>query len=456
MERTIIDIDQQKGTTDFDTQKVYSRAVEAVIWGVPIVSVHAMRDAFFRDAKATYGDIVYLSKPADWKFQITTPNASSYYAYTNINTKNGPVVLELPEAVGVGLFGSFNDAWQVPLIDVGPAGADRGKGGKYIILPPRYTDEISTDYIAVHSETFNGYAFFRIIPLSSSDRDTQHALELVKKIRCYPLTDAAKPPAQKHIEMSGKLFDGIVAFDDTFFYALAAMIQEEPVHTRDLVAIARLQSIGIEKDKHFNPDPTTRNILKRAAVYAHHGLMDDLVYHHEIYWEGTHWGTDPKAGPLTGFSFLSTDGHYYLDQRAVTFFMACAPPKKPGAATFYIGAMLDANGKQFDGSKTYHLRIPPNVPARQYWAITVYDLSTAAFIADSPVLSLDSYNLDMSINEDESVEVFFGPKPPSGEEANWIYTEPGKPWFAYFRFYGPQKAVFEKTWRMEDIREINI
>ena len=95
------------------------RAVEAAIWGMPIVSVHAMREAFFRDAKANYNDIVFWSKPLDWQNQTTTPNASARYVYFNFNTKNGPVLLDLPPAEGAGLFGSINDAWQIPLADGG-------------------------------------------------------------------------------------------------------------------------------------------------------------------------------------------------------------------------------------------------------------------------------------------------------------------------------------------------
>ena len=84
------------------------RAVEAAIWGMPIVSVHAMREAFFRDAKAKYNDIVFWSKPSDWQNQTTTPNASARYVYFNFNTlPDGPVVLEVPAAVGAGLFGTL-------------------------------------------------------------------------------------------------------------------------------------------------------------------------------------------------------------------------------------------------------------------------------------------------------------------------------------------------------------
>ena len=116
------------------------RAVEAAIWGMPIVSVHAMREAFFRDAKANYNDIVFWSKPSDWQNQTTTPNASARYVYFNFNTQpDGPVVLEIPAAVGAGLFGTLLDAWQMPLaaspLDSGKAERDasnaqrRGRSG---------------------------------------------------------------------------------------------------------------------------------------------------------------------------------------------------------------------------------------------------------------------------------------------------------------------------------------
>src|SRR6478609_2212537 len=127
---------QSARSDDATTRTIHRRAVEAAIWGMPIVAFDAMRQAFLRDAGANYNDIVYWSKQADWKFQVTTPNASTWYVYIAINLKNGPVVLEIPPADGAGLFGSMNDAWQTPRIDVGPRGADGGKGGKYLLLPP--------------------------------------------------------------------------------------------------------------------------------------------------------------------------------------------------------------------------------------------------------------------------------------------------------------------------------
>src|SRR5262245_5623479 len=353
------------------------RAVETAIWGMPIVSVDAMRQAFFYNAEAQYGDIVYLSQPADWKFQVTTPNASSLYAYLNFNTKDGPVVIDFPAAEGAGLFGSLNDAWQVPLIDVGPAGEDKGNGAKYLVLPPNYNGGIPAGHVPVRSKTYNGYALFRAIPVSSSDADVAKAIALVKRMRVYPLAQAANPPAQRHIDMTGKLFDGIVRYDDGFYESLARMVNEEPIQPHDLIPMAQLRTLGIEKGKEFRPDPQVREILRRAVSEARVGFAQAAMGG-QPFWPGTQWVTAPAIGPQTEFSFVTND-RLDIDARGMTFFLACAPPRKLGAATFYIGAFRDANGAPLLGDQTYRLRIPPNVPVKQYWAATVYDLGNAAF-----------------------------------------------------------------------------
>jgi hypothetical protein len=158
------------------------RAVEAVIWGIPIVSQNAQHQASLRDAGAMDNDIVFWSKPSGWKNQTTTPNASVRYVFINFNTKpEGPVVLDVPAALGAGLFGTLVDAWQVPLVDVGPAGEDQGKGGKFLILPPDFKGDVPVGYFPVRSRTYNGFAGFRAIAKTESAEDVANALGLVLK-----------------------------------------------------------------------------------------------------------------------------------------------------------------------------------------------------------------------------------------------------------------------------------
>src|SRR5258705_5612735 len=114
-------------------------AFDAAIWGMPIVSMDAMRQAFLRDAQAQYNDILYWSRPADWRLQLTTPNASAHYAYVNFNCTRGPVAVEIPAARAAGLFGSILAPWPGPQSDIGPHRPRQGQGARHLLLPPAYS-----------------------------------------------------------------------------------------------------------------------------------------------------------------------------------------------------------------------------------------------------------------------------------------------------------------------------
>lgn len=431
---------------------VHRRAVEAAIWGLPIVSVGAMRDAFFRDAGASYGDIVYLSKAADWRFQTATPNASSPYVYFNFNLSAGPVVLEVPAAIGAGLFGSVLDAWQVPLVDVGPEGEDAGKGGKYLLLPPGYEGPVPAGYLPVRSATNNGYGLLRVVPATSSEADLAKGMALVKQLRLHPLAQAANPPAQRFIDMSGKPFDGMVRFDESLYVQLAKMVSEEPVAPSDLVAMGQLRSLGIERGKEFAPDGALRSILRSAAAEAHAELVRTARDDVRLWKAGARWANTGAAvvGAKTGFTFR-TQERLEVDARGVLYFMVYAPPARLGKASAYLTTWRDGAGAPLHGGNRYRLHVPAGVPVRQFWSVVVYDADSAGFIRESPRVGLDSYDPGVVRNADGSVDVHFGPTAPPGGAANWVYTAPGRSWFAMFRFYGPEKALFEKTWSLPDL-----
>ncbi|WII71998.1 DUF1254 domain-containing protein [Bdellovibrio sp. 22V] len=431
----------------------HETAVEAAIWGMPIVAMDAMRQAYLRDAKANYNDVVQL--PMTWKNQITTPNSSSIYLYINYNTKDGPVVIEIPAAEGGGVFGAIDSAWQVPLADFGPKGLDKGKGGKYLILPPDYKGKVPAGYFQVKSDTFNGYSLIRAIPISTSKEDKEKVMTLVKKIRVYALAQASSPPNTRFIDMSEKLFDGIARYNETFYETLARMINEEPVLEHDKAMMRKLKSIGIEKGKPF--ESGSRREEWAAAIDEAHEFFKKQLLTKSVPWtRNRQWGMS-EAGinaVKSGFTYKSGN-KININDRAVTFFLACAPAKSMGDATVYLSAFKDGQNQVLDGSSVYRLRVPANVPVEQFWSVNVYDLDTAGFIREAPVVGIDSYNQKMSKNADGTTDIYFGPKPPTGKENNWIYTAPGKQWFTFFRFYGPKKAVQDKTWILPDIEKIS-
>ena len=166
---------------------------------------------FFRDAGARYNDLVYWSRPSDHLNQTTTPNSTSHYVYANINLSDGPVVFELPPSGETALYGNLHSAWQVPVEDFGPAGVDKGLGGRFLLTPPGYDGPVPPGMRAIAMPTRNGYFLLRPTPRSSKPRAAAQTNALIRQLRLYPLAASANPPLQRAIDMSGKLFDAITA-----------------------------------------------------------------------------------------------------------------------------------------------------------------------------------------------------------------------------------------------------
>jgi hypothetical protein len=215
-------------STDLADRMVQRRAVEAVIWGMPGVNYDLMYQAMVRLGDKT-NQIVYWSRLPDWKNQTLTPNPDSIYVMPFINTKDvGPVVLEIPPADGGSITGSVDDAWQAALEDVGPAGVDKGKGGKYLIPPPGYKEKVPDGYIVLPSDTYENYALLRSILESGSDADIAKAVAYGKGVKLYPLSQAASPPPTVFVDAIDVAFDSTIPYDLRFFQSLDRMVQYEP------------------------------------------------------------------------------------------------------------------------------------------------------------------------------------------------------------------------------------
>ncbi len=397
---------------------------------------------------------------SDWKNQTLTPNPDAVYFMPFFDTKDvGPIVLEIPPAdEGGSITGSVMDCWQAPLEDVGPAGVDKGKGGKCLILPPGYKGKIPDGYIAMPSGNFQGYALVRSILQTGDDVGVAKAVTYAKRVKLYPLSQAGKPPATTFIDASSVVFEANIPYDLRFFESLDRMVQREPWLTRDKAMIDMLKSIGIEKGKPFKPDEATRRTLNAAADEARAWL--DLKYETMFspYYEGRRWALPVLPEVLEGLQsqFANSDS-YPVEGRGVTYTMAFFSPKRSGGAgggSFYLMTIKDKEGKAFDGGSTYRLDVPANAPVKQFWSATAYDRATHGMIRDTKWASRSSQSPGLEKNADGSVDVHFGPKAPAGKESNWVPTKAGGQFEVLIRFYGPEKPLFDKTWKLPDIRKI--
>jgi hypothetical protein len=344
LKRAIEDVNEQKQVSSAErltpkelaSRTVYRRAVDAVIWGLPLVGEDAVKQAAFRDGNANYNDIVWWPKGGGWKNQSPTPNVNTRYMYFFINTKqSGPVVVELPPAVpGASFYGTIEDAWYVPLTDIG----FEGKGGKYLVLPPGYDGNVPDGYTPVRPATYNTMTLLRSILASLSEKDEQAGNELVKQVKIYPLSKADNPPAQRLLDMTEVMYNGLVKYDETFFTSLARMLNEETVQPRDLQMMGMLLPLGIERSKEFKPDAATVAQLNAAAAEAHAWLMDKAATDVTPWWPDSQWCVpSPPITVPTEFKW-ETPNYFGVDARAIALSQYFCPTAKLGTGSFYFAS----------------------------------------------------------------------------------------------------------------------
>ena len=441
---------------DVKDRMVERRAIEAAVWGMPIVNFQAMRDGFKKDAGVGFNDVAYNSKVQTWRLRTTTNNNTTPYIYIFWNVKDGPVVIDLPPSTKeVGIFGTFMDAWQRPLEDVGATGKDQGRGAKYLIVPPGYQGPYPQGYITLQQKTFNGYTLLRPVIADASDKNLKKAVVFVKTIKVYPYANAGKPPKTRFVDVYNKDIDGIAKFDASYYGRLNMMIQEEPIEKKDLAMMGLLRSIGIEKDVSYAPDSKRKNIFDAAAAETHKYLRDQYINGAmPLYYTDRKWTNAVPPGCIpTGFEW-DFPGYLDIDGRGVLYYAAYTGVKHLGTASFYLMLSKDENDKLLDGSKNYKMTLPKNVPAKDFWSVIAYNAEDAAWFKNQPKAGVASSDKGLKVNADGTIDIFFGPRMKAGNEVNSVPTTTNTNYWLFFRFYGPEKAVFTKSWKLPELIEV--
>lgn len=431
----------------------FSRGVQAFLNAMPGASVYAAREGM-RSQGADNQTVLVMETLMDSKSLFLTPNSETVYSMMWLDLKDGPLVIETPPNV----LGIIDDHWFNYVGDVGNAGPDKGKGGKYLLLPPGYTGDVPKDYFVFRSATFGNIFFWRGFLVNG---DTRPAVESTRQFaKVYPLAKAGNPPPMKFINVSGKAFNTIHANDFSFFEEVNHIVQEEPNAALNPETLGLLAAIGIEKGKPFAPDARMKRILTEAAVVGN-ATARAIVFRSRLK-EAPLFPNSAWCTPFVGgsYEFLSQPGVRNLDARTMFFYYATGvtpamAAKMVGVGSQYACAFVDSEGKPLDGSKTYTIHLPPNIPAKNFWSFVLYDNQTRSMLqTDAQFPSIGSQSKGIVINPDTSVDVYFGPTAPQGHESNWVQTVPGKGWNTVLRLYGPLQPWFDKTWRPGEIERV--
>jgi hypothetical protein len=438
----------------------FIRGVEAFLSGIPAASLEALRRGLADAGGVTSHHCVLFDGLMDSNPLFLTGNTDTVYALLMLDlARDGATVVEVPPGCGPG---TIDDAWFRFVIDLGSPGPDRGRGGKYLILPPDHEGEVPGGYFTATSPSYTNLLILRGFLV---DGEPDAAATMFREgVRVYPLSQADAPPAMEFISGSGRNFNTIHANDVTFFEELHAVIDREPIGLIDPEVRGLLSSIGIVKGRPFAPDEHKHSLLVEAAAVGN-ATARALSFRPRLpgayfYDDGSHWQNGFIGGD---YRWLIDDGvgGMNLDARSYMYYMATINTpamalKMVGVGSQYAFLAVDRDGAYLDGSKSYRLTIPSDPPAKDFWSVVAYDPQTRSELqTGQPYPSKNNTRDPLVHNDDGSVDLYFGPVAPEGHEENWIQTVGGKGWFILLRLYGPLEPWFNQTWRPGEFERID-
>jgi hypothetical protein len=433
----------------------YQRAITAYRFWYPTVSCKGIFDgAREKGIKDNESFLIMATGPRHIMF---TANSDTPYGFGPLDLKDGPYVVEIPPGQFIGMVDDHHQGW---VMDMGLPGPDAGKGGKHLILPPGYKGEVPAGYFVGKALSNKVFAGARSLPVNG---DAKAALEALRTIKVYPLATAANPKLLAFVDLTDKPMDATcLRWEDNIQYwqKLHEVIDAEPIVEKFLPMYGPLAALGIEKGKPFAPDPRMKAILEKAAKSGRDQLLVSAFASDRpdrMMWLDRTW---EWAGLLPNTAQFETASGMDLEARDRWFAQAIITSpamfnRKAGAGSLYWLGNREATGAFVDGGNTYKLTVPLPVPGRLFWSVTVYDAATRSEIKTAQGKAALRSMFELKDTGDaKSIDLYFGPKAPSGQESRWIQTISGKGWFTYFRIYGPQGPAFDGSWKPGDFEEV--
>ncbi|EHP39241.1 hypothetical protein OR16_32383 [Cupriavidus basilensis OR16] len=359
------------------------------------------------------GQFVIWESLMDAQTLLLTGNSETVYALAAIDLKrDGPTVIEVPPM----LLGGVSDLQQKEVVGIGPTGADHGKGGKVLLLPPGYTGTVPKGYIAAKARTYKlvfGVRGFLV------DGKPDQATALMKRARIYPLARAANAPQMVFVNGSGKQIDTIFPDTAQYFHSLNDIVQTEPAEIFSSQERFYLASIGIEKGKPFSPDQDRESVFAQAGQLGGAIARDisfasadpERIVYPERRWE---WLFIGGSATWDSQGYLNTDRRSAFSYGAIGMSPAMVA-KVVGQGSQYLWATRAADGSYLDGGKNYRLRIPANVPVKNFWSLVVYDAQSRSMLRNEQRFPSVSQYTGPAKNADGSVDIFFWPERTAGQ-----------------------------------------
>jgi hypothetical protein len=455
----------KEGIAELKHELIFQRAVQSYIWALPALNTYGMKEGSEKVFGKGYNILPIWKQRLNAKTLITTPNSDVIYALGYLDLKeDGPMVIEVPP----GLQGILDDSFQRPICsegkiggkewcgDVGLPGPDKGRGGKYLLLPPDFKGKAPEGYLTFRSRTYGVFVFWR--GFFKDPKQLSAPVKVMEQTRIYPLGKKAAAKPMQFPDASGVSANMLYPADGSAFDMLNRFIQHEYADPADMEMRGMLAALGIEKDKPFKPDSRTRDLLDKAAKTAYR-IGHAIAYEPQAIVPNGLWYKDRRwANVFPGNATFTASTFNYIDPRTSFFTFAHSTSPARAVNIENVGAkcpvtFVDANGDFLLGANTYKLSLPKGVPAALFWSVTVYDPVTGSGLDNGQAFPSINAMDKPTPNPDGSTDIYFSPTSP-GEGRNWLKTLPDKGFFVILRLYAPTKAFFDQSWKPSDIEKL--
>ena len=429
-----------------------TRGLTVYLDNVGAVAIRAFLSSLAAQGADAPNKVAIFEQLMDSQAVVLTANTSTLYAFSRTDlAKDGPTVIEIPP----GMLGFLDDDWERFVGDLGVTGPDKGKGGKYLVLPAGYDGRIPDGYFLLKPRTNKNFLFLRGGIANGLEAGAKN---MTSGIKIYPLKDTASPAPTTFTNLSGKSVNTLFPNTLDYFEYLNAIIQDEPIEAIDPMQRGAIATIGIVKGKPFAPDDRMKKLLTEAGSLGS-ATARAITFEPRIGGVYLYPGTDSVWSGFfaNGNATFEVDGTMQLEAAVLYCFNAggvtpAMAKTAVGVGSDYAGAYFDSKKQPFDGSKTYKVHLPPNVPVNNFWAMTIYDTQTRSMLQTGQKFpTVGSQTKGIEKNADGSYDVYIAPKAPAGKDNNWLQTVSGKSWFVILRMYGPLEPWLNKTWRPSEI-----
>ena len=434
-------------------QEAYEIGVEAYIYFYPLVTMDVTREQINHTPGAPANSLVNrfvhirTFPPADFR-AVVRPNFDTLYSSAWLDLTKEPMIVSAPDTGGRYYLLPMLDMWT----DVFAVPGKRTTGtaaAHFAVVPRGWTGDLPAGVMRIEAPT----PYVWIIGRTQTNGPQDYAA--VNKVQDgYTITPLSQwghgpAPAQPplalplHVTAPAPLELVNTMPPLTYFKRAVELMKVNPPHLTDWSMIARLERIGIEVGRSYEPeklDPAVQDALKKAAA-------DGLKFMHDKI---------PTLARVVNGWQMNTDtvgvyGNYYLKRAIIALVgLGVNPPED----AVYPLIVADADGKPPTGDHNYilHFSKAELPPVDAFWSVTMYDAE--GFPVANAINRFALGDRDaLKYNADGSLDLYVQHDDPGGDRtANWLPSPSAGTLGLTMRLYAPKAAVLNGSWAPPPLR----